>query len=315
MEMKIVIAVNKRDVWFCRLCVASIRYYYPNIEIWIIKDYFNGKFSTKEIEKYFNVKVLDLGIKKYGWAVSKMHVLLAEQLKGERIFILDSDTIFIGKFLETLYSESEGTDFTVNAEFIDNCKEDWVKQTYNDIEYFKAITPDFEFPGYFFNTGQMIITSGVIDEVEISNFFSLKKTPFWKDRSSLPTVDQSLLNYFLPYKEQKSELKIYKAKFMIWSESREAQEIGLEDIISGREMRGLIHWAGALRVPHLKSMTRSDLLIYFEDYYYTFIPYGLIKKPFIRLKEMAIAFSKATYLRFKFLKNINLSMAINISSS
>ena len=87
---------------------------------------------------------------------------------------------------------------------------------------------------------------------------------------------------------------------MIWSESREAQEIGLEDIISGREMRGLIHWAGALRVPYLKSMTRSDLLIYFEDYYYTFIPYGQIKKPFIRLKEKAIAFSKATYLGLKF---------------
>ena len=51
MDIKVIIAVNKTDLWFCRICIASIRFYYPDVEIYIIKDELNGFFSTNEMEK------------------------------------------------------------------------------------------------------------------------------------------------------------------------------------------------------------------------------------------------------------------------
>ncbi len=67
-DIQIAIAVHKNDVWFCRICVTSIRHFYPEIEIVLLKDELNGQFSTEEIEKFWNVKLFDLGKKEFGWA-------------------------------------------------------------------------------------------------------------------------------------------------------------------------------------------------------------------------------------------------------
>ena len=41
------------------ICVASIRYWYPDIPIYLIKDEVDGSFSTREIERIWNVGVME----------------------------------------------------------------------------------------------------------------------------------------------------------------------------------------------------------------------------------------------------------------
>lgn len=269
-----------------RICIASIRYYYPSVKIFIIKDYLNGYFNSEELEQAFNISVLELGIKNYGWAVSKMHVLLAKDLKFKRILLLDSDIVFVGRFLEKLLDEGKNFDLSIDVQFISDPNTKWVNETYYDINFLKKFNPDFQFPGYVFNTGQMVITPGLLLETEISEFFDLARFPYWKNRKYLPAVDQSLLNYIIPYKEQREEIKIHKTSFMIWSESEAAKNLSLDSVRKGNDYEFLIHWAGALRVPSLNRMTRGDILKFFENYYYAEISFKSLKREYRKISFM-----------------------------
>jgi len=53
----VVISCYVLDVHLTRECVASIRYWYPNVPIWLLKDRRYGDFSTREIESQWNVQV------------------------------------------------------------------------------------------------------------------------------------------------------------------------------------------------------------------------------------------------------------------
>lgn len=55
---KIYISCCETDLHLLKICVASIRFWYPHIPIFLIKDIFKGDFNTTEIEKNFNVNVL-----------------------------------------------------------------------------------------------------------------------------------------------------------------------------------------------------------------------------------------------------------------
>ena len=53
----VVISCYRFDLHLTRLCVASLRFWYPEIPIWLLKDSRYGDFSTREIESYWNVQV------------------------------------------------------------------------------------------------------------------------------------------------------------------------------------------------------------------------------------------------------------------
>lgn len=278
MSLKIVISCNKKDFFLTKILVGSIRFYYQNIEIFLIKDFSNGVFNTKEMESVYKVKILDLGIKNYGWAAGKMHFLLSKEFDGEKYLMLDSDIVLIGRLLEKLEEASKDYEIGVSAEVYDNPYDKFVEKTYYSYSYLKTYNPGFEFPGYLFNTGQMIVTPGILNQQEMYDFFDLSSYPYYKKLEQLPLVDQSILNYILPLKEQKGEIRIYKGNYMIWSESKEALTLDIEKIKEGIEYPFLIHWAGAVRVPMLDMMTRFDILNFFEKYYYQRVPFGNMKR-------------------------------------
>src|SRR5688572_24613762 len=94
-HLKIVIPCHKNDVFLTRICVASMRYYYPTVRIFLLKDSVYSSFFTKDIEFFWKVGTIDLGYKNYGWTTSKMFLLVSNKFKKEKIFVLDSDTVFI----------------------------------------------------------------------------------------------------------------------------------------------------------------------------------------------------------------------------
>ena len=112
--MKIVITVNKRDVWFCRICVASIRFYYPQVAIMLIKDELNGLFSTKDIEQYWNVELLKFEVTKFGWSAAKMHLYTDPRFLEEKFFVLDADIIMLGKLLDEPFLLNNNDDVIVH---------------------------------------------------------------------------------------------------------------------------------------------------------------------------------------------------------
>src|SRR5215831_7303696 len=101
----VVISCYRLDVELTRICVASVRFWYPHVPIWLLKDQQHGNFSTSEIEKYWNVRVYPTSRKKFGWGVGKLEVMT--ELRRRRLLLLDSDTVFAGRVLNLLENFDE----------------------------------------------------------------------------------------------------------------------------------------------------------------------------------------------------------------
>ena len=274
----VIIFCHKKDFFLAQILVASIRYYYPSVEIYLCKDLLNGKFDTTEMEKFWNVKILDLGITEFGWSAAKMHFYLSDKLKGKKALLLDADIIFTGRVLDRLVPLAVNNDVVVSDEYHNGNEGEWLKKQYYDIDIVQKMHPDFRLPGYYFNCGQLIARSQLFTADEVKEVFDQHNFPFWLNRKDFPLVDQGVLNYLLPYKAQKNELKIARDKFYIWIDSDEARKMDLDGVTKGEKYPYMIHWAGNERIRYIYGMGRSDLLAYFQKIYFDKIPLGTLKR-------------------------------------
>jgi hypothetical protein len=272
-QLTIVVCCNKNDFFLARICIASIRYYYPSINIELIKDPGNGKVNSREVEKYFNVKIVDLKIKKMGWSGAKFHYLY-QMPEGKKVLILDPDIVFIGPFLERLLPAIALCEYVVSADENGVPDKHWARITYFDIEAIQKAYPGYEYPGYFFNAGQIFLTTGAIARKDLDEFFNPLEYPFWKKQELFPLVDQSVYNYLLPALEADRKIRVGKEKFMIWGKSKELNSISLADIANKTVQSGLVHWAGCQRFKTVTKMSRGDILNFFEVYYYSKVRMG-----------------------------------------
>jgi hypothetical protein len=94
---QIYIGCYSGDQRFTRILVASIRTWYPNIPIDLIKDESQEKFDTSDIERFWHVDIMECQRKTFGWGFAKLEPLSLEEKK--RILLLDSDQIFAGPVL------------------------------------------------------------------------------------------------------------------------------------------------------------------------------------------------------------------------
>lgn len=276
--LEIVILCNSKDVFLTKVCVASIRYYYPDIAIHIVKDELQGTFSTDDLERYFHVQIMDLGLKKYGWCTGKIALFLANQYKGRKFLLLDSDIVFIGKVLDKILPELDQVDFMVSPEQGVHPEMDWFKRTYYRMDWALSKYPDHTYPGYSFNGGQMVVSPGVFTREELLPYIDLSVFPYWTPlaKQELPCLDQSLLNILFPLKHARGELRLAAVHFQLWSEAESTQQYTMEQI-QGEGYPFLIHWAGAKRVADFSQMTRSDVMFFFKQYYFSKLPSGAIR--------------------------------------
>ncbi len=285
-DLTIVVCCNKRDFFLAKICIASIRYYYPDINIELVKDNGNGRFNTGALEKYFNVQVTNLGIPKMGWSGAKFHYLY-QNVKGKKVLILDADIVFTGPFLERMLPAIESNDYVVNIEEQNDPDANWIKDIYFDINAIRTTYPAYVYPGFFFNAGQIFLTAGSIEEEVLNKFFNKDVFPFWLNQQLFTLVDQSVYNYLLPTLHAENKIKLGTEKFMLWGNSNEVLDISLNNVKEKKLESGLIHWAGCVRTPYVAKMVRGDILVFFERLYYCKVPNGIIKQHW----KNAIAFT------------------------
>ncbi|MBX9782825.1 MAG: hypothetical protein K2X48_05940 [Chitinophagaceae bacterium] len=298
--LRVAIAVNKKDVWFCRICIASIRYYYPDVEILLLKDELNGKFSTKEIETKWNVQLVDFSVKKFGWSAAKIFFYTDERFKNDFFLVLDSDIVFIGKLLEKLEMLTRNADVVVSPEAEIDPYAEWVQRIYFDVKKAEQRNEKYKYPGYFFNAGQLLVRGGKFSKDDFASFFNYEQFPYWKDLAVFPLVDQSMLNYLLPVFSETGKIKVNATyKYMLWSEADELKEIQLDAVKKGTRFPLLIHWAGALRVPYLNKMSGSDILLFFENYYYQRICFGSVLRVTRKIRPIGEYYLRIIYKKVK----------------
>ena len=90
----IYIAASARDARFTRICVASVRYFYPDIAIKLLVGGPLQRGLADELQRHWNVGVAQLPAGDYGWGFVKLEPLFMPS--KERFLVLDSDTVIAG---------------------------------------------------------------------------------------------------------------------------------------------------------------------------------------------------------------------------
>jgi hypothetical protein len=94
----IYIAACARDARLTRICVASIRYFYPDIPIRILAGGPLQSGLAEELHRYWGVELVDLPRGDYGWGLVKIEPLFGPA--GQRFLVMDVDTVFTGRVLD-----------------------------------------------------------------------------------------------------------------------------------------------------------------------------------------------------------------------
>jgi hypothetical protein len=263
----VVISCYKLDAQLTRACVASIRFWYPRLPIWLLKDRNYGDFNTHEIEQHWDVRVYPDRQKNLGWGFGKLEVMT--ELPERRLLILDSDVVFAGRVIERLEASSE--DFVVNKE---EFKLPGIEEQFFRLDRMRRLDPAFAFPGYGFNTGQIAATTGRITKKDFEGLLN------WQARTVMhPEIfqkgEQGLLNYVILRKLQQGKLTIRREPFMVWpGAAGRTEHIQTKDFTPEGRHQQLIHWAGLRWGKALEEMPRSEILLHFEAMYYRRVPLG-----------------------------------------
>jgi hypothetical protein len=267
----IYICCYKYDVRLVRILVASIRKWYEQIPIFLVKDIRYGPFDTSELERVFHVSVFKSGF--FGWGFGHVEVLV-NPLR-QRCLLLDADIIMAGPVIEELEKSDE--DFIVQYE---KPSDDFVKELYFDLEKLKGLDPEFRFPGFTFNTGQMVITTGIIKKEDFDPFIIWSEPPSVRHPEIFKCGDQGLLNYILLRKLFSGALSLKRVRFMEVADDPAAGQIDKPSLEQGLH-KFVVHWCGKrgdICRPSFSGTPNRQLLLNFEDEYYKKLPLGSVKR-------------------------------------
>ena len=287
---RVYINTHRYDKELTGTCVASVRYWYPDIAISLIFDYSNGRYNYTALCRRWNVDVLDTQGRKYGWGLGKFEPLFLGN--KERFLVLDADTVLCGPVLDSI--DALDADFVVDRET--QPPED-LKILYYDPEKLKDLYPDFVYPGYTFNTGQWIGRGGILRHADFDAFVNWKPVPRLKYPDIFKQADQGVLNLVVHQKEAEGKLSVEKIPLMIWPANGAGDFIRLDAIKDKKpDFPFVIHWAG-MKFRRLNEYPLSAILLFYRQYYYSG-DHGL-RKLTDRAVIQYLSWEKKARLRFK----------------
>jgi hypothetical protein len=254
------IACHRGDFRYAKICIASIRHWHKDIPITLLVDLYGGKIPSKDLQNYWGVTVRYTS-QPYGSPFSKLEPLFDPP--GKKFLILDADTCLIRQLPEHLLTFTP--DFVVQKNW--SPPSDEMLPLYFDIAKLKSIDPDYEYPGFYINTGQFFGTSGIISKQTLDAFVDWSARPVNSiDRNLFRMNEEAILNY-LWISKQYTPLSIQFEEFWDWSESLS---------IIDDKTKPIVHFAGATK-PLLRNMSHFRTLAYYEKEYYSRIPLGKLK--------------------------------------
>ena len=265
------IAASARDARYTRICVASVRHFYPDIPIRLLVGGRLQRGLVDELRQYWNVGTADLPRGDYGWGFVKLESLFGPS--GERFLVLDSDTVLTGQVME-IWNEFPAP-FLVDDE---QQSEANTKRLYYDWENVREIDQDSRPPKFVFNSGQWFGTAGVLTRDNFAPWLEWTIPRTISPPGYFMNGEQGILNYVLNQKAATDGLHVERRQIMRWPRHSMS---GLDaETVSRRAAEPLVvHWAGMKRVRQ-RDMIGADLLAYFEKKYYQRLPAGKARRFF-----------------------------------
>jgi hypothetical protein len=268
----IYIAASAHDARYTRICVASIRFFYPHIPIRLLP---GGRLQAdlvRELRQYWDVELAELAEEgDYGWGFVKLETLFGPS--GQRFLVLDSDTVITGPVLD-LWSDSRSS-FLVDDE---QQPEDRAREIYYDWEKVRGVDPSAQPPRFLFNTGQWFGTAGVLTREDFAPWILWTMPRTTTPPNTFMNGDQGLLNYVFNQKVILQSLQVERRQIMRWP-AHSTEGLDADTVAKGAGVPRIVHWAG-LKKARQRDMLAADLLRFFEGVYYSRLPAGSLRRLF-----------------------------------
>jgi hypothetical protein len=265
----IYVAASARDSRYTRICVASVRHFYPDIRIRLLP---GGRLQPGlaiELQRYWAVTPAFVPPAEFGWGFVKLEPLFGAA--GETFLVLDSDTVVTGRVLDA-WTDGDAP-FVVDDE---RQSEADIKRLYYDWERVRGIDATGCPPQFVFNSGQWFGTAGVFTRDDFSPWVEWTMPRRLRYPDLFMPGDQGILNYVLNQKASLAGLRVERRPIMRWP-SHGMEGLNVEAILKRTAPPIVVHWAGVKRARQ-RDMTGADLLAYFEREYYRVLPGGSARR-------------------------------------
>jgi hypothetical protein len=285
------IAASARDARYTRICVASIRHFYPDVSVKLLASGQLEEGLAEEMARYWNIGISDVRLGNYGWGFVKLEPLFGRP--GERFMVLDSDTVFAGHVLASFADST--ADFLVDDE---QQSEADLHGLYYDWRKVAAVDPAARPPQFVFNSGQWFGTAGILTREDFVPLVDWSEMP---PKLRHPGIfmpgDQGVMNYVLNQKAMLDGISVDRRKIMQWP-GHGMHRLTAQNIADRKAPPLVIHWAG-MKHARLRTMVGSDVLRYFEHLYYSRVPAARARQFLVGIKYPATAWCHDLSVRLR----------------
>jgi hypothetical protein len=286
----IYVTASARDSRFTRICVASVRYFHPEVPVRLLAGGHLPAGLAKELLQYWDVQKAHFAIGEYGWGFVKLEPLFGAP--GEKFLMLDSDTALTGPVLNGWKN--------CDAQFlVDNEKycETNIRARYYDWQKLLEIDRKALAPRFVFNSGQWVGTAGVLTRDDFEPWLEWTFPRRLRYPNHFFPGEQGILNYVLNRKAILGEVSIESRSIMRWA-GHGLSGLDVKAVSEGTAPALIIHWAGMKKVRH-GAMVGADLLSYFEGIYYRRLPCKWARRMLAVCQDALIHFFHGAEVRVK----------------
>ena len=262
---KIFVACSKKDFYFTKICIASIRYWCGySIPIELIIDNSWGDVKPERINKKWNVSIYRPEQKLFLGPYGKIEVLFDNQ--ANRVLILDSDIVFLGNLIEELEKYDE--DFVAHS-FCKYINDKEINEWWFELNELNKLDSSFFYPGFVFNSGHFVTSKHVFTQSDFDKYYTKTNGRVSLNRPDIfKCEDQGILNHVVLKQINENIIRFKHLNFMISRYDHEAlADICLTDILNCKNQNKLIHYLGP-KNGFINFLPCSDILRFFEAYYY-----------------------------------------------
>jgi hypothetical protein len=185
--------------------------------------------------------------------------------------VLDVDTVFAGRVLE--HRAQSDAPFIVDDEDLPDAE---LKRLYYDWDKLREIDPKVQPARRAFNTGQWFGIAGILRREDFDHWveWTLPRRLKYPDR--FMTGDQGVQNYVMLQKAALAGLRVERRRLMRWP-GHSMAGLDADSVADGTAPPVVVHWAG-MKAMFLRNMAASDLLRFFERFYYSKLPNARLRR-------------------------------------
>lgn len=271
------VAASAHDARFTRICLASVRRFYPDVPLRLLP---GGKLNAplvRESRRYWGVEVADMPPGDYGWGFVKLEPLFGP--RGERFMVLDSDTVMTGPVLD-MWTKNDAP-FLVDDQKQSNAD---ARRLYYDWEKVREADRNARPSRFVFNSGQWFGTAGILVRDDFSPWVEWTMPRRLRYPNFFMPGDQGVLNYVLNQKAALDGLQVGRKKIMRWP-GHGMEGLDAAAVSGGTAAPIVVHWAG-MKKARQRDMVGADLLAFFEEQYYRRLPAGAVRRRVRAFKDV-----------------------------